>query len=234
MNFVAQSTISKFENLGTITAIRGSVIDVRFDKKLPAINSMLSAGENKQCIFEVLEQRNEHHVRAIALTPTQGLARGMEVVDSGGPLLTPVGKGTLSRMFDVFGNTLDGGGELKDVQWRSVHNKPVPLTERSTQSEIFETGIKVIDQLVPLERGGKAGLFGGAGVGKTVLLTEMIHNMVGKHKGVSLFCGIGERCREGEELYREMKDAGVLPNMAMIFGQMNEPPGSRLGWGMQL
>ncbi|MBG9998334.1 F0F1 ATP synthase subunit beta [Pseudoalteromonas sp. NSLLW24] len=231
MNFVAQSTISKFENLGTITAIRGSVIDVRFDKKLPAINSMLSAGENKQCIFEVLEQRNEHHVRAIALTPTQGLARGMEVVDSGGPLLTPVGKGTLSRMFDVFGNTLDGGGELKDVQWRSVHNKPVPLTERSTQSEIFETGIKVIDLLVPLERGGKAGLFGGAGVGKTVLLTEMIHNMVGKHKGVSLFCGIGERCREGEELYREMKDAGVLPNMAMIFGQMNEPPGSRFRVG---
>ncbi|MBZ2193992.1 F0F1 ATP synthase subunit beta [Pseudoalteromonas arctica] len=231
MNFVAQSTISKFENLGTITAIRGSVIDVRFDKKLPAINSMLSAGENKQCIFEVLEQRNEHHVRAIALTPTQGLARGMEVVDSGGPLLTPVGKGTLSRMFDVFGNTLDGGGELKDVQWRSVHNKPVPLTVRSTQSEIFETGIKVIDLLVPLERGGKAGLFGGAGVGKTVLLTEMIHNMVGKHKGVSLFCGIGERCREGEELYREMKDAGVLPNMAMIFGQMNEPPGSRFRVG---
>ena len=231
MNFVAQSTISKFENLGTITAIRGSVIDVRFDTKLPAINSMLSAGENKQCIFEVLEQRNEHHVRAIALTPTQGLARGMEVVDSGGPLLTPVGKGTLSRMFDVFGNTLDGGGELKDVQWRSVHNKPVPLTERSTQSEIFETGIKVIDLLVPLERGGKAGLFGGAGVGKTVLLTEMIHNMVGKHKGVSLFCGIGERCREGEELYREMKDAGVLPNMAMIFGQMNEPPGSRFRVG---
>ncbi|MBG9990328.1 MULTISPECIES: F0F1 ATP synthase subunit beta [unclassified Pseudoalteromonas] len=231
MNFVAQSTISKFENLGTITAIRGSVIDVRFDTKLPAINSMLSAGENKQCIFEVLEQRNEHHVRAIALTPTQGLARGMEVVDSGGPLLTPVGKGTLSRMFDVFGNTLDGGGELKDVQWRSVHNKPVPLTERSTQSEIFETGIKVIDVLVPLERGGKAGLFGGAGVGKTVLLTEMIHNMVGKHKGVSLFCGIGERCREGEELYREMKDAGVLPNMAMIFGQMNEPPGSRFRVG---
>ena len=231
MNFVAQSTISKFENLGTITAIRGSVIDVRFDKKLPAINSMLSAGENKQCIFEVLEQRNEHHVRAIALTPTQGLARGMEVVDSGVPLLTPVGKGTLSRMFDVFGNTLDGGGELKDVQWRSVHNKPVPLTERSTQSEIFETGIKVIDVLVPLERGGKAGLFGGAGVGKTVLLTEMIHNMVGKHKGVSLFCGIGERCREGEELYREMKDAGVLPNMAMIFGQMNEPPGSRFRVG---
>ncbi|MBH0046296.1 F0F1 ATP synthase subunit beta [Pseudoalteromonas sp. NZS11_1] len=231
MNFVAQSTISKFENFGTITAIRGSVIDVRFDTKLPAINSMLSAGENKQCIFEVLEQRNEHHVRAIALTPTQGLARGMEVVDSGGPLLTPVGKGTLSRMFDVFGNTLDGGGELKDVQWRSVHNKPVPLTERSTQSEIFETGIKVIDLLVPLERGGKAGLFGGAGVGKTVLLTEMIHNMVGKHKGVSLFCGIGERCREGEELYREMKDAGVLPNMAMIFGQMNEPPGSRFRVG---
>ena len=113
-----------------------------------------------------------------------------------------------------------------DVQWRTVHRAPPPLARRSTKSEIFETGIKVIDVLVPLERGGKAGLFGGAGVGKTVLLTEMIHNMIEHQKGVSIFCGIGERCREGEELYRDMKDAGVLPNMVMVFGQMNEPPGS--------
>ena len=118
-----------------------------------------------------------------------------------------------------------------DVQWRSVHRAPPPLARRSTKSEIFETGIKVIDVLVPLERGGKAGLFGGAGVGKTVLLTEMIHNMIGHQQGVSIFCGIGERCREGEELYREMKDAGVLPNMVMVFGQMNEPPGSRFRVG---
>jgi len=133
-------------------------------------------------------------------------------------------------MFDVFGHTIDQGEALSEVQWRSVHRAPPPLAQRSTKSEIFETGIKVIDVLVPLERGGKAGLFGGAGVGKTVLLTEMIHNMIGHQQGISIFCGIGERCREGEELYRDMKDAGVLPNMVMVFGQMNEPPGSRFAW----
>jgi F-type H+-transporting ATPase subunit beta len=134
-------------------------------------------------------------------------------------------------MFDVFGNAIDRLPAPTDLTWRSVHRAPPPLSRRSTDTEIFETGIKVIDVLVPLERGGKAGLFGGAGVGKTVLLTEMIHNMVGHHDGVSIFCGIGERCREGEELYRDMKDAGVLPNMVMVFGQMNEPPGSRFRVG---
>jgi len=134
-------------------------------------------------------------------------------------------------MFDVFGNALDREGEVSNVEWRTIHRAPLPLARRSTKSEVFETGIKAIDVLVPLERGGKAGLFGGAGVGKTVLLTEMIHNMIGHHEGVSLFCGIGERCREGEELYREMKQAGVLPNMVMVFGQMNEPPGSRFRVG---
>jgi hypothetical protein len=130
-----------------------------------------------------------------------------------------------------FGNALDREGEVSDVEWRTVHRAPPPLARRSTKSEVFETGIKVIDVLVPLERGGKAGLFGGAGVGKTVLLTEMIHNMIGHQEGVSIFCGIGERCREGEELYRDMKEAGVLPNMVMVFGQMNEPPGSRFRVG---
>lgn len=134
-------------------------------------------------------------------------------------------------MFDVLGNTIDREAPPSDVQWRSVHRAPPPLARRSTRSEVFETGIKVIDVLVPLERGGKAGLFGGAGVGKTVLLTEMIYNMVGQHEGVSIFCGIGERSREGEELYREMKEAGVLSNMVMVFGQMNEPPGSRFRVG---
>jgi F-type H+-transporting ATPase subunit beta len=134
-------------------------------------------------------------------------------------------------MFDVFGNALDREGEVSNVEWRTVHRAPPPLARRSTKSEVFETGIKVIDVLVPLELGGKAGLFGGAGVGKTVLLTEMIHNMIGQQEGVSIFCGIGERCREGEELYRDMKEAGVLPNMVMVFGQMNEPPGSRFRVG---
>jgi len=137
----------------------------------------------------------------------------------------------LSRMFDVFGSVIDRKPAPHDVQWRTIHRTPPPLSERSTRSEIFETGIKAIDVLVPLERGGKAGLFGGAGVGKTVLLTEMIHNMISHQHGMSIFCGIGERCREGEELYRDMKEAGVLPNMVMIFGQMNEPPGSRFRVG---
>jgi F-type H+-transporting ATPase subunit beta len=217
-------------NTGVVISLRGSVVDILFDQHLPPINSLLHAREGKIAI-EVLSQLDAHRVRGIALTATQGLTRGMVVEDSGGPLLTPVGKGILSRMFDVFGNTIDRQPAPTDIQWRSVHNAPPPLARRSTKSEIFETGIKLIDVLMPLERGGKAGLFGGAGVGKTVLLTEMIHNMVGQHAGVSIFCGIGERCREGEELYREMKEAGVLDNMVMVFGQMNEPPGARFRVG---
>ncbi len=218
-------------NRGTVVSVRGSVVDVRFDTQLPAIHTVLHAGDKGEIVIEVLAQRDAYHVRGIALTPTQGLARGMAVSDTGGPLRAPVGKGILSRMFDVFGNAIDREAAPRDIQWRSVHRAPPPLSRRSTKSELFETGIKAIDVLVPLERGGKAGLFGGAGVGKTVLLTEMIHNVVSHQKGVSIFCGIGERCREGEELYREMKEAGVLPNMVMIFGQMNEPPGSRFRVG---
>ncbi len=216
-------------NSGTVVSVRGSVVDVKFEDYLPPIYSLLHAGSDIS--IEVLTQLDAHLVRGIALTPTQGLARGMRVTDSGGPLMAPVGRATLSRMFDVFGNAIDRLSAPADIEWRSVHRAPPPLSRRSTQSEIFETGIKIIDVLAPLERGGKAGLFGGAGVGKTVLLTEMIHNMVGHHEGVSIFCGIGERCREGEELYRDMKNAGVLPNMVMVFGQMNEPPGSRFRVG---
>ncbi len=218
-------------NLGTVVSVRGSVVDIRYDENLPPIYSLLRAGKERHIAIEVLSQLDAHSVRGIALTPTQGLARGIAVEDTGGPLKAPVGKGILSRMFDVFGNAIDRQAAPTDVQWRTVHRAPPALARRSTKSEIFETGIKVIDVLVPLERGGKAGLFGGAGVGKTVLLTEMIHNMIGHQEGVSIFCGIGERCREGEELYREMKEAGVLPNMVMVFGQMNEPPGSRFRVG---
>ena len=221
----------ELSNLGVIVSVRGSVVDIRFDAQLPPIYSVLLAGAEKQIVIEVLAHQDARHVRGIALTPTQGLARGMAVEDTGGPLKAPVGKAVLSRMFDVFGNTIDREAALSNVQWRSVHQAPPPLARRSTKSEVFETGIKVIDVLVPLERGGKAGLFGGAGVGKTVLLTEMIHNMIGHHEGVSIFCGIGERCREGEELYDAMKEAGVLPNMVMVFGQMNEPPGARFRVG---
>src|SRR5271169_3196125 len=218
-------------NLGAVISVRGSVVDIRFDDYLPPIYSMLRAGKDGSVAIEVLAQLDAHLVRGIALTPTQGLARGMTVEDTGGPLKAPVGKAILSRMFDVFGNTIDREAVLSDVQWRSVHRAPPSLARRSTKSEVFETGIKLIDVLVPLERGGKAGLFGGAGVGKTVLLTEMIHNMIGHHEGVSIFCGIGERCREGEELYDAMKEGGVLPNMVMVFGQMNEPPGARFRVG---
>lgn len=222
-------------NRGVITSVRGSVVDVRFDGRLPAIRTLLRAGADNAVAIEVLTQVDTRHVRGIALTPTQGLARGMPVTDSGGPLLAPVGKAILSRMFDVFGHAIDRQDEPKDVSWRSVHREPPPLIQRSTTSVIFETGIKMIDVLVPLEAGGKAGLFGGAGVGKTVLLTEMIHNMVGQHEGanqgVSIFCGIGERCREGQDLYAEMQKADVLKNMVMVFGQMNEPPGARFRVG---
>lgn len=216
---------------GKVVAVRGSVVDVHFDTQLPTIHTLLRAGTDGHIALEVLAQLDARQVRCIALTPTQGLARGMVVSDSGGPLRAPVGKTVLARMFDVFGHPIDGLPAPTDVEWRSVHRAPPALTQRSTRSDIFETGIKLIDVLVPLERGGKAGLFGGAGVGKTVLLTEMIHNMVGHHKGMSIFCGIGERCREGEELYREMSEAGVLPNMVMVFGQMNEPPGARFRVG---
>lgn len=216
---------------GEISAVRGSVVDVRFSARVPPIHTILRTGADGQVVVEVLAHLDAHHARCIALTPTQGLARGMTVEDSGGPLRAPVGEGIRARMFDVFGDTIDRGPALTGVEWRSVHQPPPPLARRSTRSEIFQTGIKAIDVLVPLERGGKAGLFGGAGVGKTVLLTEMIHNVIGHHEGVSVFCGIGERSREGEELYREMKAAGVLPEMVMVFGQMNEPPGARFRVG---
>jgi F-type H+-transporting ATPase subunit beta len=214
-----------------VTGVRGSVVDVRFEGDLPPIHSMLRTGRDAQVLVEVLAQRDARHVRGIALTATDGLARGMAAEDTGAPLRAPVGKSIASRMIDVFGRPIDRGGALGEVAWRSVHQPPPALDRRVTRSEVFETGIKVIDVLSPLERGGKAGLFGGAGVGKTVLLTEMIHNMIARQDGVSIFCGIGERCREGEELHTQMREAGVLPRMVMAFAQMDEPPGARLRIG---
>ncbi|MDY0212350.1 MAG: F0F1 ATP synthase subunit beta [Desulfuromonadaceae bacterium] len=215
---------------GRVVSIRGSVVDIHFTNALPAINTLVY-GMDGRVVTEVLTQLNDTRVRTMALTPTQGLARGMEMSHTGTALQAPVGEAILSRMFDVFGNTIDNGPPLGDLERRSVHRSPPPLEQRSTHAEIFTTGIKAIDVLMPLERGGKTGLFGGAGVGKTVLLSEIIHNMAGSHGGISLFCGIGERSREGEELYRDMKEAGVLEHMAMVFGQMNEPPGSRFRVG---
>ena len=218
-------------NYGKIISVRGSVVDVLFEKNLPPIYTVLHTGKDKTVAVEVLTQLSDCRVRGIALNPTQGLARGMAVETNGKELTVPVGKNILGRMFDVFGNTIDKGEPLQKTEQRKIHQSPPTLAEHSVKSEIFITGIKAIDVLMPLERGGKAGLFGGAGVGKTVLLTEMIHNMVGHNKGVSMFCGIGERCREGQELYQDMKEAGLLKDMVMLFGQMNEPPGARFRIG---
>ncbi|MBN1363728.1 MAG: F0F1 ATP synthase subunit beta [Syntrophaceae bacterium] len=217
-------------NQGKVLSVRSSVVDVRFPVA-PAIRNVLTAGDKGQIIIEVFTQLDEHTIRGVALTPTQGLARGSVVINTGKPFEVPVGKELLGRVFNVFGNTIDKKTEVKAGEYRYIHREPIPLRDQSTVSEIFETGIKAIDVLAPLERGGKAGLFGGAGVGKTVLITEMIHNTVSAHEGMSIFCGIGERCREGEELYREMEESGVLGNTVMVFGQMNEPPGARFRVG---
>ncbi|MEB3181901.1 MAG: F0F1 ATP synthase subunit beta [Nostocaceae cyanobacterium] len=216
---------------GKVVSVRSSVIDVEFTQYLPKIYSQLRAGEDSQIQIEVITHLDSQTVRGIALTPTSGLGRGSIVIDTGNPLQVPIGERILGRVFNVFGETIDRKEKITGGEWRSIHQSTVPLAQQSTTSEILSTGIKVIDVLAPLERGGKAGLFGGAGVGKTVLITEMIHNIVSAYEGISLFCGIGERSREAEELYREMQDAGVLSNTIMVFGQMNEPPGARLRVG---
>ncbi|MGC9502401.1 F0F1 ATP synthase subunit beta [Baaleninema sp.] len=212
---------------GTIVSVRGSVVEARFDPPLPELNHQLRAGENEEIEIEVLSHVDPETVRGIGLTSTSGLARGTPVRDIGRTLQVPLGDRVLGRMFNVFGQTIDRKDAITEGEWRSIHQKPVPLSERATTSEVLETGIKALDIIAPLERGGKAGLFGGAGVGKTVLITEMIHNMVAHHEGISLFCGVGERNREAEELYRDMQEAGVLERTVLLFGQMNEPPGAR-------
>lgn len=220
-----------YDNHGIIVAVSGSVVDACFPRHLPAIHNELLVHSDRKIVVEVVAHLDASTVRGIALTPTGGVARGDKVINTGHHLMVPVGRRLLGRMLNVFGETIDGGIALKDVEQRSIHRPPIALMQRATTSEIFPTGIKAIDVLAPLERGGKAGLFGGAGVGKTVLITEIIHNMAGLHEGISLFCGIGERCREAEELYRAMKEAGVLDSTVMVFGQMNEPPGARFRVG---
>jgi F-type H+-transporting ATPase subunit beta len=216
---------------GHIVSVRGSVVDVHFAPPMPPRFQALRTGERGQVVLEVQSLLEHERVRCIALTPINRLARGMPVHDTGGGLSVPVGQALLGRVLNVFGETIDNGEPIGDSARWPIHRTPLPLHERVTSTEIFQTGIKALDLLSPLEAGGKAGLFGGAGVGKTVLITELIHNMVGHYQGISLFCGIGERSREAEELYREMRDAGVLDHMVMLFGQMNEPPGARFRVG---
>ncbi|MFN2323442.1 MAG: F0F1 ATP synthase subunit beta [Trueperaceae bacterium] len=216
---------------GTVVAVRGGVVDVEFDRALPPLRQHLRAGLDEAVRLEVMAQLDAHTVRCIAATSTRGLARGEPARDTGAPLRVPVGPEVLGRVFDVFGEPIDGGGPVA-TERREPIMQPSPTLERqAVTSEVLETGIKAIDVLAPLERGGKAGLFGGAGVGKTVLITELIHHMAARHRGVSLFCGIGERSREAEELVRDVRDAGVLDDAVLVFGQMNEPPGARFRVG---
>jgi F-type H+-transporting ATPase subunit beta len=218
-------------NSGVVEAVRGSVIDATFRERIPSIFHILQAGESAEIVVEVVSHLDATTVRGVALTTTRGLSRGAPILDTRQPLKVPVGERVLGRVFDVFGNTIDALAPIEGGEWRPVHARPVPLMCRATTSELFVTGIKAIDVLAPLERGGKSGLFGGAGVGKTVLIMELIHNVIGHHRGISVFCGIGERCREGEDLYREIQAAGVLDKSVLMFGQMNEPPGSRFRVG---
>ena len=209
---------------GWIAAIRGGVVDVAFDGVVPRIHDLLYVGE---VALEVAALIGDGMVRAMALAPVRGLGLGMAVTATGGPIRVPVGEAVLGRMLDVFGAPIDGRPAPEASERRAIHQSPPKLSDRVLHSEILETGIKAIDLLSPIERGGKTGLFGGAGVGKTVLITELINNTVQHYKGVSLFCGIGERSREAEELYREMGEAGVREKTVMLFGQMNEAPGVR-------
>jgi F-type H+-transporting ATPase subunit beta len=223
--------VSEVQSDGRIVAVRGNIVDAYFSAALPPRYRALRAGPDERVVLEVESHVSSHVVRCIGLTATRGLARGMAVRDTGGMLQVPVGRALLGRMLDVFGEPIDRQGPI-DVDARlPIHRPPLPLHQRVTRQEIFVTGVKIIDLLAPLELGGKAGLFGGAGVGKTVLINELIHNVVERYEGISLFCGIGERNREAEELYRDMREAGVLPNTIMVFGQMNEPPGARFRVG---
>ena len=212
---------------GLIVQVRGTVVDVEFRDRLPALHNQIQIGDQSPVVGEVISHIDSVTARCITLQSLGGVARGTQVVDCGHPVMVPVGSHLKGRMLNTLGHPIDHGPSLKTNRQRPILATPPTLDRTTNRPSIFETGIKIIDLLTPLERGGKAGLFGGAGVGKTVLITELIHNVVGQHSGVSLFCGIGERCREAEELYRDMKKAGVLDETILIFGQMNEPPGAR-------
>ena len=221
--------ITKEHNaVGHITQVIGPVVDVEFKGSLPAIyNALEIATENGRLVLEVQGQLSGSIVRAIALDTTDGLKRNMEVVDTGRPVSVPVGKETLGRMFNVIGDPIDGKEKIAGERKDPIHRHAPSFKEQSTKNEILETGIKVIDLIAPILKGGKVGLFGGAGVGKTVVIQELIRNIAAEHGGVSVFAGVGERTREGNDLYHEMKDSGVLDKTTLVFGQMNESPGAR-------
>lgn len=220
----------KKENIGKVVQVLGPIVDIRFtEDSLPNLyNAIIINNNNNKLVVEVVQELGDEVVRAIAMGPTEGLVRDLDAIDTGGPINVPIGDEVLGRMFNVLGETIDDEEPLKNVKTSSIHNTAPPYEQQSTNSEILETGIKVIDLLVPYARGGKIGLFGGAGVGKTVLVQELINNIAKEHGGISVFAGVGERTREGNDLYWEMKEAGVLNKTALVFGQMNEPPGARM------
>ncbi|MBV9349789.1 MAG: F0F1 ATP synthase subunit beta [Patescibacteria group bacterium] len=214
---------------GTITQIIGTVADIRFEGDLPSINdALIWEGKDRKVVFEVSQHIGVNRIRAIALSTTDGLTRGMEVKATGAPVSVPVGEASLGRLFNVLGDSIDGKGAVsKDIPRSPIHRDAPPFIEQKTKAEVFETGLKAIDLLAPFIKGGKVGLFGGAGVGKTVLMQELIHNVATQHGGFSVFAGVGERVREGNDLYHEMSESGVLEKTALVFGQMNEVPGAR-------
>ncbi len=221
---------------GKVVEVKGPVVDVLFEEDLPKINEALTIDISKEenngigikLTLEVALHIGDRKVRCIAMDSTDGLVRGMKVKATGNPITIPVGRGTLGRVFNVLGETIDEGEKPEDVVYMPIHREAPKLDELSSNVEILETGIKVVDLLAPYIKGGKIGLFGGAGVGKTVLIQELIHNVAQEHGGISVFTGVGERTREGNDLYYEMKESGVISKTAMAFGQMNEPPGARM------
>ena len=222
-------------NKGKLVQVIGPVIDVKFEKELPDIYNALEVYNEKgeKLVAEVHAHNGNNVVRAVAMSGTEGLRRGLEVVDTGKPIQVPVGRATLGRIFNVLGEAVDEGEKLdEDILRESIHKDAPSFEQQGTDSEILETGIKVVDLLAPYLKGGKIGLFGGAGVGKTVLIQELINNIAKGHGGLSVFAGVGERTREGRDLYNEMTESGVIDKTALVYGQMNEPPGARLRVGL--
>jgi F-type H+/Na+-transporting ATPase subunit beta len=217
-------------NVGEVVSVIGPVVDIRFPPdRLPEIlNAVKIEGENVNLTTEVAQMRGDDVVRCIAMSSTDGLVRGMKAVDTGGPIRVPVGRGTLGRVYDLLGNPIDEGGPSATTEAWPIHRPAPSFEDQSAATEILETGMKVIDLICPFAKGGKIGLFGGAGLGKTVVLTELIRNIATEHGGFSVFAGVGERTREGNDLWLEMKESGVIDKTTMVFGQMNEPPGARL------
>ena len=223
------------KNIGKITQVIGAVLDVKFaDSKLPEINEAIHIPlkDEKKLVVEVSQHLGDDTVRCIAMGPTDGLVRGMDAIATGAPISVPVGEKTLGRIFNVLGEPIDEIDAPTDVEYLPIHRKAPAFEEQATSTEMLETGIKVVDLLCPYQKGGKIGLFGGAGVGKTVLIQELIHNIATEHGGYSVFTGVGERTREGNDLYYEMKESGVIDKTCMVFGQMNEPPGARMRVGL--